>query len=305
MLGVSVCCHIQATLRYTYTIRKKRGSERVRLRRKQFCACVAAVFLALVFSVLTAFSVLAEEETAVPEESAHVHVSIVDAGGKAVLACQELPLRDADGDGELTVRDALLVAYDAQSDGSVQAEYAPEQAEDGRIEAMFFGESDDRIEIYVNHASVRDLFSPIADGDLLYAFVCGNSDDALYCYFDVSHASVGGGESLTLSLIAADPEEEGLPVAGAVIQIDGKDTAFRTDEDGKVTLQFDGSGSCVVSARKEGVTLVPPVCAVSVSNEEPFAGDRFMPLFWILLSVGALAGIVLALRWRVRRADSL
>lgn len=274
----------------------------MRLRRKQLYACVTAVFLALIFSVLTAFSVLAEEE--MPEEQTFVYVSITDASGESALACQEIPLRDADGDGLLTVHDALLCAHDAKFDGGAAEGYASEQTEDGRIATMLWGEDGGGFGIYVNHVSVGDLLTPMQEGDLLHAFVCANSGDALYCHFDVPHASVGGGEALTLLLTAVDSGEE-IPVADAVIQIDGKDTAFTTDAEGKVTLQFDGSGSCIVSARKDGVPLLPPVCAVSVSDGEPAAGDR-APLFrWVLLSAGALAGIVLTLRRHIRRADPL
>lgn len=276
----------------------------MRLRRKRLCACVAAVFLALLFPVLTAFPVLAEEDAA-PEEAACAYVSVALSGGDPVLVHQETRLRDVDGDGVLTVHDAMLAVHDARFEGGAEAGYASEQAEDGRIATMLWGETESNIGIYVNHAPAEDLLAPVQDGDLLYAFTYGEAEDVLYCHFDVADASVTGEEKLALALTAYIPGEGEQPVADAVIRIDGRDTAFRTDEEGKVTLQFDGSGSCTVSARKDGVTLVPPVCTVSVTVEEPYAGDRFAPLRWVLLSIGALAGIVFALRWRVRRADRL
>ena len=274
----------------------------MRLSRKQLCACAAAVFLALLFPVLTALPVLAEEDTAAQEETAHVYVSVANAGGTA-LANQEIALPDADGDGVLTVHDAMLAAHDAQFEGGAAAGYASKEEEGGRIATMLWGETAGSFGIYVNHAPVEDLLAPVQSGDLLYAFVCGEADEALYCYFDVSHASVGGEETLTLALTARASGEEAQPVADAVIQIDGRDTAFRTDAEGKVTLQFDGSGSCIVSARKEGVSMLPPVCAVSVGKEEPFAGDRSALFGWILLPMAAVVGIRLALHWQVRRLE--
>ncbi|MCH5183692.1 MAG: hypothetical protein J1E00_05900 [Oscillospiraceae bacterium] len=268
------------------------------VKRKSFRSCTAAVVFALLFSFLTALPVLAEED-------ACVYASIADGDGKTVLAFQEVLLQDADGDGALTVHDALLAAHDARFDGGAAAGFSSEQTENGRIATMLWGQQDCCFGIYVNHLPVDDLLAPLQDGDALYAFACGDPSEVQYCHFDVSRASVGGEETLTLTLTGLAPDGEEQPVADAVIRIDGKDTAFRTDGDGKVTLQFDGSGSCVVSARKDGVALVPPVCAVSVSEEQPFAGDRFAPLRWVLLSVGALAGIVLALRWRIRRTNPL
>lgn len=278
------------------------GNTRMRMKRKQLCACVAAVFLALIFPVLAVFPVLAEGD--LPEEQMRVYVFVTDAGGETALAYQELPLSDADGDGMLTVHDALLLAHDGYFDGGAASGFASEETEEGRIASMFWGEDGGHIGIYVNHMPVADLLVPLQEGDLLDVFARVTPEDGLYCYFDVPHASVGGGEALTLTLAAAD-SGEAAPIAGAVICIDGKDTAFTTDAEGKVTLQFDGSGSCIVSARKDGAALLPPVCAVTVSAEEPAAGDRGALFRWILLSVGSLTGIVLALRWRVRRTDPL
>lgn len=271
-------------------------------RRNRRRACVAAIFLALILPVLSAFSVLAEEK--IPEESDRAYVCIVDASGESVLTCREVLLWDVDEDGILTIHDALLEAHDMQFDGGAKAGYAAEETENGRIATMLWGKANSRIEIYVNHVPVDDLLSPVQGGDLLYGVICGDAENAQYCHFGVSSASVRGGKPLVLTLTAVGIDGE-VPVADAVIRIDGKDTAFRTDEEGNVTLQFDGSGSCIVSARKDGEPLYPPVCVVSVGKEEPFAGDLSALLRWILLSAGALVGIALALRWRIRRTDPL
>lgn len=253
----------------------------MRARQKQHCVCGLVVFLALLFAAWTALPALAEAE--LPEDPVCIDVFL--AGEDGAVAYRELPLRDEDGDGLLTVSDALL-------------------AEDGRIPTMLGGGETAGLRIYVNHTPVTDLLTALQEGDQLYGLVCEDEAELPYCRFDLSRASVREGETLVLTLTAMSPEGEGQPVADAVIRIDGKDTAFRTDADGKVTLQFDGSGSCVVSARKEGVTMAPPVCAVTVGKEEPFAGDRSALLGWLLLSAAAAGGILLALRQRVRRLET-
>lgn len=288
----------------------------MRTKQKQCYRCLAAVFLALFSLGVFAVSARAEAEpsqetSALPEEPARVYVTVADATGTLALAHAEVPLLDADADGVLTVYDALQNAHDAYFDGGADAGFSPEQTDAGLLVKRLWGEEAGRYSLYLNHMAEDDLLAPIRDGDLLCAVVRADlaGDGGLYCYFDAPRASVSGSQELTLTLSAAGYDEEGLPavlpVPDAVICIDGRDTAFMTDEAGRVTLRFDGSGCCVVSARKDGVPLILPVCSVTVSGEEPFAGDRGALICWIALSVAALAGLVAALRRQVRRMDVL
>lgn len=286
----------------------------MKLHKGRFCAC-AAVFLALLLTGLSGVSALAEggtaQDAALPEESSYIYITIAEADGTLALAHAELPLRDADGDHVLTVQDALLCAHDAYFEGGSAAGYAASEEEEAFSLTKLWGAEAEGYGCYVNHAAVGSLLDPVASGDLLYAFVCADpvAQPETYCYFDAPQASVAGAETLTLTLTAVENDAEGepivSPVAGATIQIDGRDTAFSTDEEGKVTLQFDGSGTCIVSARKDGAALVPPVCAVAVSADEPAAGDRSAFFRWTVLSVAALAGLAAALRWRIRRTRPL
>ena len=268
----------------------------MRVHTKQKNALLGVVVFALFLPVLLGIPVLAEEEPA------YIYVTVANADGTLVLAQAAIPLRDADGDGALTVHDALLCAHDAGYAGGASAGYAAEQTEGGLSATLLWGAPTDGYGCYINHVPTDDLLSPVQEEDQVYAFVSADPE-ILYCYFDVSRASVAGEEPLTLTLASVGYDGDGevivSPVADAVIRIDGKNTAFSTDAEGRVTLQFDGSGSCVISAWKDGVALMPPVCTVAVSGEDPAAGDR-SALRWVLLSVAALAVLVFAIRRRRR-----
>lgn len=280
----------------------------------RFCAC-AAVFLAVLLAGLPGVSARAEEESAsdavLPEGPSYIYITIAEADGTLALAHAELPLRDADGDRALTVQDALLCAHDVYFEGGSAAGYAASETDGALSVRKLWGAEAEGYGCYVNHAAVGSLLDPVASGDLLYVFASEDptAQRSTYCYFDASRASVAGEETLTLTLTAVKNNAEGeptvSPIVGAVIQIDGRDTAFSTDEKGKVTLQFDGSGTCVVSARKDGEALVPPVCTVAVSADGPAAGDRSAFFRWTVLSVAAFAGLTVALRWRIRRTRPL
>ena len=55
-------------------------------------------------------------------------------------------------------------------------------------------------------------------------------------------------------------------MADATILIDGKETAYKTDENGKVTVTFDNAGEHVVSAKAADGIIVPPACKVNVTS---------------------------------------
>ena len=104
----------------------------MRPRQKRHCACGVVVFLALLFAAWTAFPALAEAE--LPEDPVCIDVFL--AGEDGGTSYRELPLRDEDGDGFLTVSDALSALCDD-----------PGQIEDGRIAAMLGGGAADGFRI--------------------------------------------------------------------------------------------------------------------------------------------------------------
>lgn len=265
---------------------------------KRFLICLLFLCLGVgCFSV----AALAEEES--EQESVYVYVTLADEKGVLVLTHEEITVTDTDGDGVFTIHDALVCAH-IQKYSEGQNGYNAEQTEYGLSMTKLWGcENGGAFGYYLNNASPMSLSDPIEKGDSVHAFVYTDTEGFTdtYCYFDKEHTAVTDGK-LTLTLYTlgydADWNPVSLPLAGASILIDGKETSYVTDEEGKVTLTFDGAGYCVISAEKEGVTLVPPVCAVAVSSDGADTGDRSM-LLWFGLGLASLIA-VLPLRKRLK-----
>jgi hypothetical protein len=84
----------------------------------------------------------------------------------------------------------------------------------------------------------------------------------------VAEVAVNGEVALTLNASGYDANwaPVTLPVAGAVITVNGEASPAVTDENGNAVLTFPAPGVYTVSAVSEAMTLVPPVCIVTVTE---------------------------------------
>ncbi len=207
-------------------------------------------------------------------DSAEITVTIANAGTLAVTA-EALAVTDADGDGALTVNDALLLTHDSFYDGGADAGYTAAQSDWGLSITKLWGvENGGSYGYTVNDAFAFSLTDPLTDGDALYAYAYAYADaetySDMYSYFDQqTKDGLTQGDSLTLKLSAigydADWNQVIQPVEGAVITVNGEQTAFTTDADGNVTLTLDASGDVTISAVSDTATLVPPVFRAAVA----------------------------------------
>ena len=215
---------------------------------------VLMLVLALMMCLTAAFA---------EKEGTTVYVTISD--GTLELVEYEVDMSDIDGDGKLTVNDALYLAHEAVFEGGAEAGYANAETQYGLSLMKLWGiENGGSYGYYVNNQSAFSLVDELQDGDRLVAFVYTDLaawSDA-YCYFDKAETEAGE-VTLTLYMIGYDanwmPVE--LPVAGAVITVDGARTEYVTGEDGSVTLTVS-SDAVLISAVSDTLTLVPPVCTV-------------------------------------------
>lgn len=216
-------------------------------------------------------------------DAPQVTVTIADAEGNLALTQASVSVTDADGDGALTINDALYLAHEAYYNDGAAAGYASAQTDYGLSLAKLWGtENGGSYGYYLNNSSAMSLADPITDGDCINAFVytdlVGWSDT--YCFFDQNTVSCTQGDTLSLTLLAASYDENWnpitVPVADAVITINGEATAYRTDAEGKVIITPAQNGSLVISAVSDTMTLVPPCCmaaVAAVSNETTTVTD--------------------------------
>ena len=224
-------------------------------------------FLSLLLAVWMLVSLTASAEAAPT-----VYVSISDDTGALVLAYVPVALTDADGDGALTICDALMLAHAAHHPEGAEA-FLAEQTEWGLSLYTLWGvENGGSYGYMLNDVSAWSLVDPVKDGDHVkaYAFTDLTAFSDTYCYFTAPVAAAAVNSEIALTLNAAGYDEAWnpvtLPVAGATLPVNGEKTDVVTDENGNAVLTLAEAGASTVSAVSETMTLVPPVCIVTVTE---------------------------------------
>lgn len=217
--------------------------------------------ICVVSMLLVAFAACAEADKTV--------VTVTISDGALALVQEPVEVTDVDGDGALTINDALYLAHEAAFEGGAEAGYGSENGEWGLALTKLWGiENGGSYGYYVNNVMSMGLADVVADGDCINAFVYVDTEafSDMYCWFEAEE-----GDALTLTLLGAGFDENWapvtLPVAGAVITVNGEATEYVTDEEGKVTLTVDTAETAIISATSETVTLVPPVYVIEAAAE--------------------------------------
>ena len=206
------------------------------------------------------------------EEAPTVYVSISDDTGALVLAYQPVALTDADGDGALTICDALMNAHIAYHPNGAEA-FVAEPSEWGLSLYVLWGvDNGGSYGYYVNDLSPLSLVDPIQPGDHVkaYAYTDLTAWSDTYTFFNVTGVSAAVNTEVALVLSANGYDANWMPVvnavAGAAITVNGEKTDITTDDNGAVVLTFAEAGVYAVSAVSDTMTLVPPVCIVTVTE---------------------------------------
>jgi len=250
----------------------------------------------LLLSLFTLFTAAASEPMAT------VYVTIADKDGKLAVAEEAINLSDTDGDGELTITDALYLAHEAKYDGGAEAGYATSTTQYGLGMTKLWGEENGgSYGYYLNNASAYNLAEKLKDGDRITAFVYTDLStwSDTFCYFDKSSVEGTEGDTVTLTLSSlswdyATNQNVILPVANATVTVDGEATSVKTDSEGKATLELS-AGVHIISATSEEQTLVPPVCRVEAASltPEPEAPNMdYTELYVIGIVLGAAIATV-------------
>ncbi len=231
---------------------------------KRTLSMMLAMLLVLGSLALTACGTKGDE---IPENA--VWVTVADEGALALVR-KAVSLSDADGDGATTVNDALILAHDAAYEGGAAAGYGSVESEYGMSMTCLWGDASGAYGYCVNDASAMSLLDAVKVGDHVYAYVYTDQQtwSDVYACFDKGALETAKGAEVTLTLTYAGYDAEWnavtAPVADAVVTVDGEATDYKTDADGKVTLTLDKKGSHTVSASSDALTLVPPVCVITV-----------------------------------------
>lgn len=214
------------------------------------------------------------------EASAKVYVTIGNAG-KTVVAAEAVTVKDLDSDGKLTIDEALYAAHEQFYNGGAAAGYANETTQYGLSLKTLWGVTNGGgYGYYVNDGFAMSLSDPVKEGDYLNAFVYQDLDkwSDRYAYFDVrTLPDAKQGDTVTLKLsemvFGADGAPVPGPVANAVITVDGEETAYKTDADGKVDLKLEKAGSVQISAKADHI-LAPFVLRAEVGAAETTAAPE-------------------------------
>ena len=205
-------------------------------------------------------------DTGETENSVTVFAVISSEGSLEVY--EEVEATDVDGDGVISVSDAIACTHDAKFDGGAAAGYLAQETEFGISISKLWGvENGGSYGFYLNNAFIDTLLAPVVDGDIVSAYsysdLVGWSD--MYSYFDKVQAETDGEITLTLTYIGFDENWSPVPTpaANVGILVDGEPVNSITDENGTVTLTLE-KGEHVISAYTDTMTLVPPVCVVTV-----------------------------------------
>ena len=230
---------------------------------------ISAILLSLILCFSFALPVFAADGEAT------VTISV---NGALMVTNETVELSDKDGDGNVTLNDVMILVHDSAFEGGAEAGFASAESEYGLGMTKLWGvENGGGYGYYVNNAPAMNLSDPVKDQDTVYAFTYSDlvtwSDT--YSFFDKNTVSGNAGDEVTLKLsVAAFDAEYNYtpnPLEGAVITFDGRETEFVTDSNGEVTFTLpDDAFYLTISAKKDGVTLVPPVCVAEVEEaEEP------------------------------------
>lgn len=202
-----------------------------------------------------------------------------DSEGRLVTGTA-IEVTDSDEDGTLTLNDAFTAIHTALCpDGA--AAYASFEGQYGLAVGKLWGDESGAFGYYINNISAMSAGDPIADGDVITAYVYSDTVNYsdMYTWFETSESTVTAGETtiLTLKGYAYDEawnllEVECGDAAITVLAEDGTeaDVSASIAENGAVSMTFAEAGTFTVIAKTADTVIVPAYCTVTVEKaEEP------------------------------------
>ena len=236
---------------------------------------------------------------AIPMAAQSIEATVTIANGQ-IVSHGNVTVTDADGDGVISIADAIYAAHEANYDGGAAAGFSTAETQWGTSLMKLWGvENGGSYGYKLSNGNPMSLADEIKDGNHIYAYVytdtVGFSDT--YTFFESTEINASEGQTITLTLSAAGYDANWapitLPVEGATITVNGEKTDFVTDAEGKVNVKFDKAGTYTLSAVSETMTLVPPVCTAEVTEAaNPSTSDGNMMIFSIMAVMAISAAVI-------------
>lgn len=237
--------------------------------------------LSLLLALTMALSLATTGAWAAGQDSIRVTVTIANQGAIAVgknntlMAQVPVTVTDRNQDGKFTYDEAMAAAHKAYYEKG-EAGFAMK----GNSCEMLWGNETTSLGFYRNNTMTGYINGEsVEDNDDLTAFVYQDQKNwsDQYCFFDQTTVTVKSGESLTINLKGVGFDESWNTVSSPVEQAElgvYHGGTFRTrnvstDANGNGTISFYNAGTYVLSAKKDGAYLVPPVCIVTVTGQAP------------------------------------
>ena len=237
--------------------------------------------LSLLLALTMALSLATTGAWAADQDSIQVTVTIANQGAIAVgknntlMAQVPVTVTDRNQDGKFTYDEAMAAAHKAYYEKG-EAGFAMK----GNSCEMLWGNETTSLGFYRNNTMTGYINGEsVEDNDDLTAFVYQDQKNwsDQYCFFDQTTVTVKSGESLTINLKGVGFDENwntvSSPVkqAGLGVYYGGtfRTRNVSTDANGNGTISFYKAGTYVLSAKKDGAYLIPPVCIVTVTGQAP------------------------------------
>ncbi|MBO5298972.1 MAG: hypothetical protein J6B51_02700, partial [Clostridia bacterium] len=151
---------------------------------------------------------------AVPMAAQGVEVTVTIANGD-IMVHDTVSVSDADGDGVISIADALYAAHEENYDGGASAGFGTEDTQWGISLMKLWGvENGGSYGYQINNGNPMSLADPVKDGDYVYAYVytdtVGFSDT--YTFFNELTVNAKEGQFIDLTLSAAGYDENWAPI---------------------------------------------------------------------------------------------